>query len=211
MALAKIEGATPEEIKTIKDNPSELIKLNWDPEPVINLLDPEQFYKYYQELALTKKEQEQHSSSIQNGNNNNNNSNSDSNSDSNYEQYIALFDLTKEQELKWFSNNDKDIMPECTHDTDAGFDLRYLGKDSIKLEPHSHTCINNDKDIMPECTHDTDAEFDLRYLGKNSIKLEPHSHTCINLKIALEIPATTMVQLASRSSLAKRELTLEEE
>ncbi|KAG9289669.1 hypothetical protein G9A89_014404 [Geosiphon pyriformis] len=40
------------------------------------------------------------SSSVQNGNDNDNNINSDSNSDSNYEQYIALSDLTKEQELK---------------------------------------------------------------------------------------------------------------
>ncbi|KAG9305477.1 hypothetical protein G9A89_021195 [Geosiphon pyriformis] len=40
------------------------------------------------------------SSSVQNGNNNDYNSNSDSNSDSKYEQYIMLFDLTKEQELK---------------------------------------------------------------------------------------------------------------
>ncbi|KAG9288990.1 hypothetical protein G9A89_015539 [Geosiphon pyriformis] len=45
---------------------------------------------------------------------------------------------------------------------------------------------------MPECAHNTDTGFDLRYPGKNPIKLEPHSHTCIDLKIALEIPATTM-------------------
>ncbi|KAG9285873.1 hypothetical protein G9A89_013298 [Geosiphon pyriformis] len=59
MALAKIERATPEEIKTIKNNPSEPIKLDCDPKPVINLLDPEQFHKYYQELAPTREEQEQ--------------------------------------------------------------------------------------------------------------------------------------------------------
>ncbi|KAG9306532.1 hypothetical protein G9A89_004729 [Geosiphon pyriformis] len=40
------------------------------------------------------------SSSIQYGESNDNDSNSDLNSDPNYEQYIALFDLTKEQELK---------------------------------------------------------------------------------------------------------------
>ncbi|KAG9290871.1 hypothetical protein G9A89_011021 [Geosiphon pyriformis] len=110
------------------------------------------------------------SSSVQNGNNNDNNSNSDSNFNSNYKQYIMLPDFTKKQELKWFSDNDKGIMPKCVHDTDAGFDLRYLEKDLIKLEPHSHTCIN--------------------------------------LKIALEISATTMVQLASRSSLAKKGINI---
>ncbi|KAG9287876.1 hypothetical protein G9A89_017471 [Geosiphon pyriformis] len=57
---------------------------------------------------------------------------------------------------------------------------------------------------MPEHTHDTDTRFDLRYLGKDPIKLEPHLRTYIDLKIALEISATTMIQLASRSSLAKK-------
>ncbi|KAG9287799.1 hypothetical protein G9A89_017394 [Geosiphon pyriformis] len=62
--------------------------------------------------------------------------------------------------------------------------------------------------IMPEHVHNTDAGFDLRYLEKDAIKLEPHLRTCIDLKIALEIPATTMVQLASKSSLAKREINI---
>ncbi|KAG9290760.1 hypothetical protein G9A89_011723 [Geosiphon pyriformis] len=61
---------------------------------------------------------------------------------------------------------------------------------------------------MPERAHDTNARFDLRYSGKDAIKLEPHSCTCIDLKIRLEIPTTTMVQLASRSSLAKREINI---
>ncbi|KAG9302895.1 hypothetical protein G9A89_022311 [Geosiphon pyriformis] len=110
------------------------------------------------------------SSSIQNGNDNDNNSNSDTNSNLNYEQYIALPDLSKEQKLKWYSDNGESIMSECTHNTDAEFDLRYPGKDAIKLEPHS--CI------------------------------------CIDLKIALEIPATTMIQLAFRSSLVKRKINI---
>ncbi|KAG9295793.1 hypothetical protein G9A89_009022 [Geosiphon pyriformis] len=120
-------------------------------------------------------------SNSNNNNNENNGSSSTPISNKNYnnlnfdsypETFIALFDLTKEQELKWFSNNGKSIMPECAHDTDARFDLRYPEKDSIKLEPHSCTCIN--------------------------------------LKIALKIPATTMVQLASRSSLAKKGINIRE-
>ncbi|KAG9301845.1 hypothetical protein G9A89_004524 [Geosiphon pyriformis] len=46
---------------------------------------------------------------MQYGNNNNNN---DSNSNTNPEQYIALFNLSKEQELKWFSDNNEGIMLE---------------------------------------------------------------------------------------------------
>ncbi|KAG9284630.1 hypothetical protein G9A89_004672 [Geosiphon pyriformis] len=108
------------------------------------------------------------SSSVQNDNKNN--SNWDSNS--NPKIYITLPDLTKEQTLKWFSDNEKGIMSERVHNTDAGFNLRYSEKDAIKLEPHSHTC--ND------------------------------------LKIVLKIPATTMIQLASRSSLAKRGINIRE-
>ncbi|KAG9304859.1 hypothetical protein G9A89_000772 [Geosiphon pyriformis] len=240
MTLAKIEGASPEKIKMIKNNPSESLELDWDAEPIINLLDSEQFHEHYQEIALTREEQEkqlkqlntrlcQHclipcdfqycdecdliynpspriiytipeekkpisncaseskslinrdsnsdnddnnngSSFVQNGNDNDNDSNSDPNPDTNYEQYIALPDLSKEQELKWYSDNEEVIMPEHAHDMDAGFDLRYLGKKTIKLEPHSHICID--------------------------------------LKVALKILATTMVQLASRSSLAKKGINI---
>ncbi|KAG9297764.1 hypothetical protein G9A89_011279 [Geosiphon pyriformis] len=106
------------------------------------------------------------SSFVQNNNKNINNWDSNSNP----EIYIVLSDLTKKQILKWFSNKKEEIMSERVYDTDARFDLRYPGKDAIKLKPHLRTYID--------------------------------------LKIALEIPATTMVQLASRSSLAKREITI---
>ncbi|KAG9290735.1 hypothetical protein G9A89_011698 [Geosiphon pyriformis] len=61
---------------------------------------------------------------------------------------------------------------------------------------------------MSERVHNTDAGFDLRYSEREAIKLEPNSCTCIDLKIALEISATTMVQLASRSSLAKKGINI---
>ncbi|KAG9297600.1 hypothetical protein G9A89_007675 [Geosiphon pyriformis] len=51
---------------------------------------------------------------------------------------------------------------------------------------------NNNEGIMPEYTHNTDAKFNLRYPKKDAIKLKPHLHTYIDLKIALEIPTTTM-------------------
>ncbi|KAG9283979.1 hypothetical protein G9A89_005486 [Geosiphon pyriformis] len=59
MAIAKIKGALPKKIRTIKNNPPEPIELNWDAEPVINFLEPEEFYKHYQNLAPTREEQEQ--------------------------------------------------------------------------------------------------------------------------------------------------------
>ncbi|KAG9287505.1 hypothetical protein G9A89_023877 [Geosiphon pyriformis] len=74
----------------------------------------------------------------QDGNENNN----DSNSDTNLKTYIALSDLIKKQELKWFNNNNESIMLEHVHNTDAKFDLRYSEKDAIKLESHLHICID---------------------------------------------------------------------
>ncbi|KAG9299440.1 hypothetical protein G9A89_009392 [Geosiphon pyriformis] len=65
-------------------------------------------------------------SSTQYGNKNNNNSDSNSNP----KIYIALSNLSKEQELKWYSDNNEDIMPECAHNTNAGFDLRYPRKNT---------------------------------------------------------------------------------
>ncbi|KAG9302369.1 hypothetical protein G9A89_011419 [Geosiphon pyriformis] len=61
---------------------------------------------------------------------------------------------------------------------------------------------------MLECVHDTDAEFDLRYPEKDAIKLKPNARVCIDLRIALEIPATIMVLLAFRSSLAKKGINI---
>ncbi|KAG9302018.1 hypothetical protein G9A89_021062 [Geosiphon pyriformis] len=92
------------------------------------------------------------------------------NSNSNPKTYIVLSDLSKKRKFRWFSDSNKDIMPECTHNTNAEFDLRYPEKDAIKLK--LYLCI------------------------------------CIDLKIVLEIPATTMVQLASRNSLAKRGINI---
>ncbi|KAG9285008.1 hypothetical protein G9A89_009818 [Geosiphon pyriformis] len=185
MVYAKTEGATTSELLEIKNNFLSL------PEPkyvqtfdVFGNIedDPKKFYEHYKQLAPTKEEQKQFFNPNSNSNNddnentgssstqydNKNNNNLDSNS--NPKTYITLPNLTKEQELKWFSDNNKGIMPKHAHDTDVGFDLKYPEKDSIKLEPHLRTCID--------------------------------------LKIALEIPATTMIQLASRNSLAKKRINI---
>ncbi|KAG9291464.1 hypothetical protein G9A89_021883 [Geosiphon pyriformis] len=47
IALTKIKEALPKEIRTIKNNSPKLIKLDWDPKPVINFLDLEQFHEHY--------------------------------------------------------------------------------------------------------------------------------------------------------------------
>ncbi|KAG9302041.1 hypothetical protein G9A89_021085 [Geosiphon pyriformis] len=78
----------------------------------------------------------------------------------------------------------------------------------VKMAMTMTTFSDNDEGIMPEQVHDTDTGFDLRYPGKNAIKLEPNARVCIDLKIALEIPATIMVLLVLRSSLAKKGINI---
>ncbi|KAG9290047.1 hypothetical protein G9A89_010353 [Geosiphon pyriformis] len=240
MANTKVKDTSLREILKIKNNPLEPVNIVIIPNPDTFLdikIGPEEFYKYYQNLTLTKEEQKQcleeintqlcdhcliscdfqycnkcnliynppsymiytilkknepinscilelelqfnlnsnsnnndnknnGSSFIQNSNKNNNNSDSDSNP----EQYIVLSDLTKKQKLKWFNDNNEDIMLKYTHNTDTRFNLRYPEKDVIKLE--LYLC------------------------------------TCIDLKVALKILATIMVQLISRNSLVKREINI---
>ncbi|KAG9306731.1 hypothetical protein G9A89_004440 [Geosiphon pyriformis] len=143
MANAKVESALPSKILEIKNNPPEptniVLVLNLD--AFLNLENsPEEFYEHYQNLAPTRKEQEQRLEEI---------------NTRLCDHCLILY-----------------IMPEHVHDMDAGFGLRYPGKEAIKLEPH--LCIY------------------------------------IDLKVALEILATTMIQLASRSSLAKRGINIRE-
>ncbi|KAG9299740.1 hypothetical protein G9A89_013100 [Geosiphon pyriformis] len=61
-------------------------------------------------------------------NDNLNSANNNSNSASNTKQYITLLDLTMEQKLTQFSNNNEGIMSEHAHNTDARFECRYSGQ-----------------------------------------------------------------------------------
>ncbi|KAG9290661.1 hypothetical protein G9A89_011624 [Geosiphon pyriformis] len=63
MANAKIKGTLISKILEIKNNPSELVDIILIPNPDIFLdikAGPEEFYEHYQNLAPTRKEQEQH-------------------------------------------------------------------------------------------------------------------------------------------------------
>ncbi|KAG9289989.1 hypothetical protein G9A89_010295 [Geosiphon pyriformis] len=60
----------------------------------------------------------------------------------NSEEWRMQKQKMQQPELKWFSNNNEDIILECVHNTNAEFDLKYLGKYSIKLEPYLCTCID---------------------------------------------------------------------
>ncbi|KAG9284734.1 hypothetical protein G9A89_003037 [Geosiphon pyriformis] len=93
-------------------------------------------------------------------------------------------------------------------DNPEEFHKHYQHLALTREEQEQHLEHDNDEGIMPERVHNTNAGFDLRYSRKNSLKLEPYLHTCIDLKIALEISATTIIQLASRNSLAKKRINI---
>ncbi|KAG9295485.1 hypothetical protein G9A89_013514 [Geosiphon pyriformis] len=67
---------------------------------------------------------------------------------------------------------------------------------------------NNGQGIKPKKAHKIDAGYDLKYSDKDTLVLKSKSLTKINLKIALEIPPEAMVQIASRSSLASKEINV---
>ncbi|KAG9295831.1 hypothetical protein G9A89_009060 [Geosiphon pyriformis] len=90
--------------------------------------------------------------------------------DTKTEQYLVYPNLSKELELKWYSDNEEEICPKKVHDTNASFDLQYPGQLLIIIAPHSFVKIN--------------------------------------LKIALEISVSTMIQVASQSSLAKKKIDI---
>ncbi|KAG9285641.1 hypothetical protein G9A89_009281 [Geosiphon pyriformis] len=60
-----------------------------------------------------------------------------------YKHYQQLASTIEEQKQHLEEiNTQLCFMPKRAHDTDTGFDLRYPGKEAIKLEPNLHTCID---------------------------------------------------------------------
>ncbi|KAG9297290.1 hypothetical protein G9A89_000017, partial [Geosiphon pyriformis] len=55
---------------------------------------------------------------------------------------IYLIENQPALQLKYFNNNGQEIKPEKAHEIDAGYDLRYLDKDTLILKPKSLTKIN---------------------------------------------------------------------
>ncbi|KAG9298504.1 hypothetical protein G9A89_016501 [Geosiphon pyriformis] len=209
MAITKIEEATPKKIRKIKNNPSEPIELDWDPEPVINLLDSEQFHKHYQELALTREKQKQHLEEI-------NTRLCDHCLIPCDFQYCNECDLIYNLSPHMIYMIPKEEEPinscvlesELVYNPDSNSDNDNNKNTDLSKKQELKWYSDNGKGIMPKRAHNTDAGFDLRYPGKDVIKLKPHLCTCIDLKIVLEISATTIVQLASQSSLAKRRINI---
>ncbi|KAG9303514.1 hypothetical protein G9A89_018410 [Geosiphon pyriformis] len=203
MTIAKIEGTSSEEIKTIKNNPPEPIKLDWDIEPVINFLEPEEFHEHYQNLASTREEQKQWLAQL--------NTRlcchclipSDfeycDNCDLIYnplpcmiytipekEEPISSCTLESESPFNPNSNSDNDddknnSFSFVQNGNDSNSDSnpnsnreQYITLPDLFKEQELKWFNHNGKGIMPERVHDMNAGFDLRYSEKDAIKLEPN-------------------------------------
>ncbi|KAG9305134.1 hypothetical protein G9A89_002591 [Geosiphon pyriformis] len=121
MASAKTESAKIKELLEFKNNPLSLP----EPEYIITFdifgnieNNSEYFYEHYQNLALTRKEQKQRLADL-----NTKLCNycliSYPTENTKTEQYFAYSDLSKELELKWYSDNKERICPKRVHDIDA--------------------------------------------------------------------------------------------
>ncbi|KAG9295562.1 hypothetical protein G9A89_003865 [Geosiphon pyriformis] len=80
----------------------------------------------------------------------------------------------------------------------------------IKNQPASQLKYfnNNGQRIKPEKAHEINAGYNLRYPGKDTLTLKSKLLTKINLKIALKILLGAIVQIASQSLLASKEINV---
>ncbi|KAG9289706.1 hypothetical protein G9A89_014441 [Geosiphon pyriformis] len=120
----------------VKDSLSVLEKCQYEK----NLEKKKEFENQQRQANQQKSESElnPNSNSTDDDNDNSNstdNDNNDSNSTSNTEQYIMLLNLTIEQELIQFSDNNENIMSEHAHNTDARFEHEYSGQTTIVKNP----------------------------------------------------------------------------
>ncbi|KAG9287158.1 hypothetical protein G9A89_003006 [Geosiphon pyriformis] len=85
---------------------------------------------------------------------------------------------------------------------------QYLAYSDLFKELELKWYSDNKERICPKRAHNTDVGFNLQYPRQSPIIIVSHSLVKIDLKIVLEIPVNTMVQVASRSSLAKKGINI---
>ncbi|KAG9294736.1 hypothetical protein G9A89_008215 [Geosiphon pyriformis] len=133
------------------------------------------------------------------------------------EQYLAYPDLSKELELKWYSDNDKGICPEKAHKTNAGFDLKYLGQSPIVIVLYS--LVKIDLKIALEISISTMVQIvsrsslvkkkinikegiiDARYMGNIIVMLQNNSDKSYKIKSHKKIAQVIFLPLVKISQL----------
>ncbi|KAG9301337.1 hypothetical protein G9A89_018009 [Geosiphon pyriformis] len=195
MASTKTKSVMPKEIQEIKDNPwmSEYNRPDY-PENDFFTNDPDAFQNRYQELAPTCEEQKQRLADL-------------NIKLCNHCLIPCHFQYCDECDLM-FNPPPKILFP-ITELPESEKKV-LITEDMLFQDPTEDTETEHDnkKGICLERAHDTNAGFDLQYLEQSPIIIAPHSLVKIDLKIALEIPVSTMIQVASQSSLAKKKINV---
>ncbi|KAG9299981.1 hypothetical protein G9A89_009709 [Geosiphon pyriformis] len=189
----------PKKIREIKDN-SWTLEYNESDYSVDDFITDhsDAFQNQYQELAPTQKEQEQQLADL-------------NTKLCNHCLISCHFQYC--DECNFMFNLLSRILYSITKLLEPEEKEELLAKNMLFQEPNQTTeieqyFIDNDKRICPERVHKTNAGFDLRYSGQSPIVIAPHSLVKIDLKIVLEIPVNTIVQIAFRSSLTKKEIDI---
>ncbi|KAG9307185.1 hypothetical protein G9A89_017013 [Geosiphon pyriformis] len=199
-AQAKIREGTAEEIRHWKKS-AEVA----DEVTSYNMFDPvDEFQDYYQQLCPTRQEQEQYFTQINTYLCENclipcqNQCCEECQDERGLEKKMEIENQQSQNQL--INQQDSPDGPESEKfvaytDLEQVTDIRYFD--------------NGHLGIIPERAHPTDAEFDLCYPENQSTMLPLRSITKIDLKIAVEILPGIMVQIASRSSLMKKKISIQ--
>ncbi|KAG9285602.1 hypothetical protein G9A89_009242 [Geosiphon pyriformis] len=153
------------------------------------------FQNHYQELALTRKEQKQRLADL---------------NMKLYDYCLILCHFQYCDECDLMFNPLPKTLYSINELPESKEEAKLIVKDMLFQEPNKTTetkqyfYSNNNERICPKKAHDTNAGFDLQYSEKSPLVIAPHFLISIDLKIALEILVSTMVQVAFRSSLAKK-------
>ncbi|KAG9293313.1 hypothetical protein G9A89_007559 [Geosiphon pyriformis] len=197
-AQAKVRGGTAEEIQRWKES-AEVA----DEVANYNMFDPvDEFQDYYQQLCPTRQEQEQYLAQI--------NTYLCENclipcQSQCYEECQDERDLERKMEIENQQSQNQLINQQDSPDGPES--EKFVAYTDLEQVTDIRYFDNGHLGIIPERAHPTDAEFDLCYSEDQSTTLPPRSITKIDLKIAVEIPPGIMVQMASRSSFAKKEIS----
>ncbi|KAG9284415.1 hypothetical protein G9A89_023672 [Geosiphon pyriformis] len=191
-AQAKVRGGTAEEIRRWKESAEVANEVT-----SYNMFDPvDEFQDYYQQLCPTRQEQEQYLAQI-----------------NTYLCENCLIpcqnerDLEKKMEIENQQSQNQSINQQDSPDGPES--EKFVAYTDLEQVTDIRYFDNEHLGIIPERAHPTDAGFDLCYSEDQSTTLPPRSITKIDLKLAVEIPPGIMVQMASRSSLAKKGISVQ--
>ncbi|KAG9294105.1 hypothetical protein G9A89_021464, partial [Geosiphon pyriformis] len=198
---AKVREGTTEEIRCWKESAEVADKV-----ASYNMFDPvDEFQDYYQQLCLTRQEQKQYLAQI-----------------NTYLCENCLIpcqnqcckkcqderDLEKKMEIENQQSQNQSINQQDSPDGPES--EKFVAYTNLEQVTDIRYFDNGHLGIIPERAYPTDAGFDLHYPEDQSTTLPLRSITKIDLKIVVEIPPGIMVQMASRSSLTKKRISIQE-